>query len=326
MEIRYNFKSVEERLSNFWRDLYKFDRLDRSRPTYAIDTPPPYPSGEFHVGNALNWSYFDFVARYKRMRGFNVHFPQGWDCHGLPTEVRVENILGKRKSEIPPQTFIKLSREYTEKWIEEMKRDVIRLGISIDWSLEYKTMDPDYWKKISEKILGGDTEALSVVKEVFFIDPDWDSNNQRKIASEYARAVANYWELRKSGLSREEARYILPQAIVSKIIVTMNAREILHFLGLRMCTHAQKEIRLVAWLLWRELMKIHPRLFKYAGPYCLIDNNLHSSKIYSLEDLLEGSIEFGIDRCRELVPRNGIIKCVRHSYEVFRDYVNRFSG
>jgi len=186
--------------------------------------------------------------------------------------------------------------------------------------------DPDYWNKISEKILGGDTEALSVVKEVFFIDPDWDSNNQRKIASEYARAVANYWELRKSGLSREEARYILPQAIVSKIIVTMNAREILHFLGLRMCTHAQKEIRLVAWLLWRELMKIHPRLFKYAGPYCLIDNNLHSSKIYSLEDLLEGSIEFGIDRCRELVPRNGIIKCVRHSYEVFRDYVNRFSG
>ncbi|MEM3832149.1 MAG: valine--tRNA ligase [Thermoprotei archaeon] len=147
METRYNFKSVEERLVNFWKDLYRFDRLDKSRPTYAIDTPPPYPSGEFHVGNALNWCYFDFVARYKRMRGFNVHFPQGWDCHGLPTEVRVENILGKRKSEMSPQAFIRLSREYTEKWIEEMKKDVIRLGISIDWSLEYKTMDPDYWRK-----------------------------------------------------------------------------------------------------------------------------------------------------------------------------------
>lgn len=147
METRYNFKVIEDRLIELWKDIYKFDYSDKTRPTYAIDTPPPYPSGEFHVGNALNWSYFDFVARYKRMRGFNVHFPQGWDCHGLPTEVRVENILGKRKSEIPPQVFIKLCKEYTEKWIEDMKKDVIRLGISIDWSLEYKTMDPSYWRK-----------------------------------------------------------------------------------------------------------------------------------------------------------------------------------
>ncbi|MGC9148724.1 MAG: FAD-dependent thymidylate synthase [Sulfolobales archaeon] len=185
--------------------------------------------------------------------------------------------------------------------------------------------DPVYWYEISEKILGGDIETLSRIKELFFIDPDWDDSNQRKIASEYARAVSNYWKLRRGGLSKEEARYILPQAIVSKIIVTMNAREILHFLGLRMCTHAQKEIRLVAWLLWRELLKIHPRLFKYAGPYCLIDNNLHSNKIYSLEELLKGSVEFGIERCRELVPRDGIIKCVRYSYEIFKNYINKFS-
>ncbi len=182
--------------------------------------------------------------------------------------------------------------------------------------------DPGYWEEISKKVLEGDNEALSRIKELFFIDPDWGIDDQRSIASTYARAVASYWELRKRGFSREDARYILPQAIVSKIIVSMNAREILHFLGLRMCTHAQKEIRLVAWMLWGELMKIHPRLFSYAGPYCLIDNNIHSNKIYSLQDLLNGSIEFSIDRCREMVPRNGIINCVKHSYNIFIKYHN----
>ena len=69
--------------------IYYFD-WESKKPQYIIDTPPPYPTGNFHIGNALNWCYIDFVARYKRMRGYNVMFPQGWDCHGLPTEVKVE--------------------------------------------------------------------------------------------------------------------------------------------------------------------------------------------------------------------------------------------
>ncbi|MEM0043360.1 MAG: FAD-dependent thymidylate synthase [Sulfolobales archaeon] len=178
--------------------------------------------------------------------------------------------------------------------------------------------DERYWTELSGKILGGDEESYKRISEIFFIDPDWSKDTRFKIASEYARSVANYWFLRRNGMSREEARYVLPQAIATKIIVTMNAREILHFLGLRMCTHAQKEIRLVAWILWSELMKIHPRLFKYAGPYCLIDSNMHSYHTYSLEDLIERDIPIGIERCRELVPRDGIRKCVIHSFELYR--------
>jgi valyl-tRNA synthetase len=146
---RYNFREVEPKWQKWWEEnkLYAFDRSDRSKPTYSIDTPPPYPSGELHVGNALNFSYIDFVARFKRMRGFNVLFPQGWDCHGLPTEVRVERALGKTKKEIPQDEFLKLAREFTLKWIEPMRAALKALGCSIDWSTEYMTMDPDYWRR-----------------------------------------------------------------------------------------------------------------------------------------------------------------------------------
>ena len=146
---RYNFEEIEKKWQKFWesKGLYKFDREDRKKPTYSIDTPPPYPSGALHVGNALNFAYIDFVARYKRMRGFNVLFPQGWDCHGLPTEVRVERETGKKKSEFDPEEFIRLCKEYTLKWIEPMRAALKALGCSIDWTTEYMTMDPEYWRK-----------------------------------------------------------------------------------------------------------------------------------------------------------------------------------
>jgi len=89
----YDFARVEEKWVQSWDgSVYYFDR-ESKKPQYIIDTPPPYPTGNFHIGNAFNWCYIDFVARYKRMRGYNVMFPQGWDCHGLPTEVKVEEII-----------------------------------------------------------------------------------------------------------------------------------------------------------------------------------------------------------------------------------------
>lgn len=97
LPVRYNFREIEPKWQEFWEKsgIYRFDRGNREKPTFSIDTPPPYPSGELHVGNALNFAYIDFAARYKRMNGYNVFFPIGWDCHGLPTEVRVERTLGR---------------------------------------------------------------------------------------------------------------------------------------------------------------------------------------------------------------------------------------
>jgi len=97
------------------------------------------------MGTALNWTYFDIVARYKRMRGFNVFFPQGWDCHGLPTEVQVEKRYGIRKGDLPPEKFRELCIKLTENNITHMREEMNSLGFSIDWSTEYRTMDPDYY-------------------------------------------------------------------------------------------------------------------------------------------------------------------------------------
>ncbi|MBS7655379.1 valine--tRNA ligase [Candidatus Bathyarchaeota archaeon] len=144
----YNPKDNESKWQKLWEEwgIYRFNFKDETKPTYAIDTPPPYPSGEFHMGNALNWCYFDFIARYKRMKGFNVHFPQGWDCHGLPTEVRAETKFKVRKKDLSINEFRKLCIQLTLEYINEMKTTMKKIGYSIDWFLEYKTMDPEYYK------------------------------------------------------------------------------------------------------------------------------------------------------------------------------------
>jgi valyl-tRNA synthetase len=140
---------IEKRWQKRWVEMgvYHFNWADTERPTYSINTPPPYPSGDFHMGNVLNWTYFDVMARFKRMRGFNVYFPQGWDCHGLPTEVEAEEHYGIRKTEVSPDRFRKLCEKLVDKYIGKMKEAITRLGCSIDWKTEYKTMDSDYWRR-----------------------------------------------------------------------------------------------------------------------------------------------------------------------------------
>jgi valyl-tRNA synthetase len=145
----FDVLAVERKWRGKWEETgtYRFDWSDRDRPTFSVDTPPPYASGEFHTGLTLNWTYFDILARYKRMRGFNVLFPQGWDCHGLPVEVEVEKQRNIKKTDIPPDQFRKLCMDLVEENIAGMKESITGLGCSIDWSTEYRTMDPDYWRR-----------------------------------------------------------------------------------------------------------------------------------------------------------------------------------
>lgn len=143
----YEFSEVERRWQSAWRDENNYFDPVSSRPKFIIDTPPPYPTGTFHIGNAFNWCYIDFIARYRRMRGDNVMFPQGWDCHGLPTEVKVEEIQGITKNDVPREEFRRMCRELTLSNIEKMRRTLRRMGFSVDWSHEYITMLPEYYKK-----------------------------------------------------------------------------------------------------------------------------------------------------------------------------------
>jgi valyl-tRNA synthetase len=145
----YNFVDIERKWQQKWKEMgiYRYDWNDKKRVPFSIDTPPPYPSGELHMGNVLNWTYFDMVARYKRIRGFNVLFPQGWDCHGLGIEIQVEKAHNVRKRDVPPDEFRRWCSETVEKYIALMKEGILKLGCSIDWTTEYRTMDPDYWRR-----------------------------------------------------------------------------------------------------------------------------------------------------------------------------------
>ncbi len=146
---KYNFSEIERKWQQKWEEMgiYRFDWSDTQRTPFTIDTPPPYPSGEFHMGNILNWTYFDIVARYKCMRGFNVLFPQGWDCHGLSIEIQVEKEHKIRKRDVPPDQFRGWCEQLIERYIAIMKDSILKLGCSIDWTTEYRTMDPDYWRR-----------------------------------------------------------------------------------------------------------------------------------------------------------------------------------
>jgi valyl-tRNA synthetase len=149
MPKEYNFPEIEQKWQKKWEELgiYHYNWSDQKRVPYSIDTPPPYPSGELHMGNVLNWTYFDMVARYKRMQGFNVLFPQGWDCHGLGIEIQVEKAHNIRKRDVPQDQFRNWCMELVERYIAIMKEGILKLGCSIDWTTEYRTMDPDYWRR-----------------------------------------------------------------------------------------------------------------------------------------------------------------------------------
>jgi valyl-tRNA synthetase len=144
MEKKYRPEIIERKCLENWDDSLYYFVPSSDKPSYIIDTPPPYPTGDFHIGNALNWCYIDFIARYKRMRGYNVMFPQGWDCHGLPTEVKVEEKYGISKHQISRQEFRERCKQLTRANIAQMKSMMRKLGMSIDWSTEFVTMDDRY--------------------------------------------------------------------------------------------------------------------------------------------------------------------------------------
>jgi valyl-tRNA synthetase len=89
---------IEATWARVWEEqgTYRFDRTRSRAEVFSIDTPPPTVSGSLHVGHVFSYTHTDCIARYKRMRGFEVFYPMGWDDNGLPTERRVQNYFGVR--------------------------------------------------------------------------------------------------------------------------------------------------------------------------------------------------------------------------------------
>ena len=165
-------EGLEQKWGAIWEQAgtFAFNRSTKRECVYSIDTPPPTVSGSLHVGHVFSYTHTDLVARYKRMQGFEVFYPMGWDDNGLPTERRVQNYFGVRcdpslpyiENFVPPfeggdnksskaadqvpigrRNFIELCVKLTtedEKQFEALWR---QLGASVDWAQTYQTISPD---------------------------------------------------------------------------------------------------------------------------------------------------------------------------------------
>ncbi|PKU90591.1 valyl-tRNA synthetase [Bifidobacterium thermophilum] len=170
---------LEDKWRKTWDEsgVYKFRNTRDRKAVYSIDTPPPTVSGHLHVGHVFSYTHTDIIARFKRMQGFDVFYPMGWDDNGLPTERRVQNYYGVRvdtslkydpdfkppfegtdgkkinaKDQVPVsrKNFIELCERLTkedEKQFEELWRS---LGLSIDWSQTYHTIG-EHPQRVAQK-------------------------------------------------------------------------------------------------------------------------------------------------------------------------------
>jgi len=158
---------IEQRWGDRWEQdgTYRFDRSKGRTDVYSIDTPPPTVSGSLHVGHVFSYTQTDTIARYQRMRGKAVFYPMGWDDNGLPTERRVQNHYGvrcdptvpydpdfeppadgatsKQQLAISRRNFVELCHRLTATDEEAFEGLFRRLGLSVDWSLNYTTIDDD---------------------------------------------------------------------------------------------------------------------------------------------------------------------------------------
>src|SRR3984885_167413 len=139
----YDHQAVEAAVRALWEahEIYRYDRA-AAGPVFSVDTPPPYVSAaHLHVGHAMSYSQPDFIVRFRRMRGERVFYPIGFDDNGLPTERYVEQAYGVRAVDMPRAEFVALCLAETQRTAERYEDLWRRLGLSLDWSLRYSTID-----------------------------------------------------------------------------------------------------------------------------------------------------------------------------------------
>ena len=166
---RYNFKLIEEKWQNKWeKDKFFSTKLDKNKKKFYCLEMFPYPSGKIHMGHVRNYTIGDVLARYKTLQGFNVLHPMGWDSFGMPAE------NAAKQNKLDP-------KEWTEKNIENMKTQLKRLGLSIDWDREISTCSEEYYKHQQAFFLELYKKKLVYRKENYV---NWDPVDETVLANE----------------------------------------------------------------------------------------------------------------------------------------------
>jgi isoleucyl-tRNA synthetase len=140
-----------------WTSLGLYDKLRKAaqgRPAYLLHDGPPYANGPIHLGHALNKGLKDFVVKSKTMAGFDAPYVPGYDCHGLPIEIKVDEQLGRKKLEMPVPAVLEACRVYAQKYIDLQTSQFERIGCLGRWDTPYKTMSRDYEAHTLEAFYG----------------------------------------------------------------------------------------------------------------------------------------------------------------------------
>src|SRR6266700_1825176 len=145
--MKANLPQNEPKWLERWEKMGIYGKIRDTRkgaPGYILHDGPPYANGAIHEGHALNKCLKDFVVKSKTMAGFDSPYVPGWDCHGLPIEIKVDEALGRKKLEMAPSDVRQKCREYAQKYLDIQREQFKRLGILGRWDAPYSTMTPQY--------------------------------------------------------------------------------------------------------------------------------------------------------------------------------------
>ena len=149
--MKANLPQREPEMLAWWAQEKLYEQIQaagQGRPRYVLHDGPPYANGNIHIGHALNKTLKDFVIKSRSMMGYWTPYVPGWDCHGLPIEIKVEEELKKNKVELDRLTIRKAARAHAEKFVKLQGEDFKRLGILGEWNDPYVTMNPTYQANI----------------------------------------------------------------------------------------------------------------------------------------------------------------------------------